>query len=75
VTGSLPDQAGGQTDGRPDPDAWQTVIAWREVEIELARGPDGLLDAAGRVLLDAGARPSPAASKLSLLLSAAGPQG
>ena len=72
VTGSLPDQDGGITEGPGDPDAWQTAIAWREVEIELARGPDGLLDAAGRVLLDAGARPSPAASKLSLLLSAAG---
>jgi len=42
------------------------------VEIELARGTAGLLDAAGRLLLEAGARPSPAASKLSLLLSAAG---
>ena len=75
VTGSLPDQGSGTTEGRPGPDAWQTAIAWREVEIELARGPAGLLDAAGRVLLDAGARPSPAASKLSLLLTAAGSQG
>jgi hypothetical protein len=75
VTGSLPDQDSGQTESRGDPDAWQTAIAWREVEIELARGPDGLLDAAGTVLLDAGAHPSPAASKLSLLLSAAGPPG
>jgi CYTH domain len=74
VTGSLPDQGSGTTEGRPGPDAWQTAIAWREVEIELARGPAGLLDAAGRVLLDAGARPSPAASKLSLLLTAAGSQ-
>ena len=74
VTGSLPDQDSGITEGRGDPDAWRTVIAWREVEIELALGPDGLLDAAGRVLLDAGARLSPAASKLSLLLSAAGSQ-
>jgi hypothetical protein len=74
VTGSLPDQGTGKTEGPRDPDSWQTVIAWREVEIELARGPAGLLDAAGQVLLDAGARPSPAASKLSLLLSAAGSQ-
>ena len=74
VTGSLPDQHSGITEGPGDPGAWQTAIAWREVEIELARGPDGLLDAAGRVLLEAGARPSPAASKLSLLLSAAGSQ-
>jgi inorganic triphosphatase YgiF len=74
VTGSLPDQSHGQTEGPPGPDAWRTAIAWREVEIELARGPAGLLDSAGQVLLDAGARPSPAASKLSLLLSAAGSQ-
>jgi len=74
VTGSLPDQDSGITEGRGDPDAWRTVIAWREVEIELALGPDGLLDAAGRVLLEAGARPSSAASKLSVLLSAAGSQ-
>ena len=75
VTGSLPDQSGRRTNGPGDPEAWPTAIAWREVEIELARGPDGLLDAAGRVLLDAGARPSPAASKLSLLLTAAGSPG
>ena len=74
VTGSLPDQGSGKTEGPRDPDAWRTAIAWREVEIELARGPAGLLDTAGQVLLDAGARPSPAASKLSLLLSAAGSQ-
>jgi inorganic triphosphatase YgiF len=75
VTGSLPDQSSRKTNGPGDPDAWRTAIAWREVEIELARGPAGLLDDAGRVLLAAGARLSPAASKLSLLLSAAGPQG
>jgi hypothetical protein len=74
VTGSLPDQGSGKTEGRPDPDAWPTAIAWREVEIELVRGPAELLDTAGRVLLGAGAQPSPAASKLSLLLSAAGSQ-
>jgi CYTH domain-containing protein len=75
VTGSLPDQSRRRTNGPGDPDAWPTAIAWREVEIELARGPAGLLDDAGRVLLAAGARPSPAASKLSLLLSAAGSPG
>ena len=72
VTGSLPDQGTGRTEGPPGPDAWRTAIAWREGEIELALGPGGLLDAAEQVLLAAGARPSPAASKLSLLLSAAG---
>jgi hypothetical protein len=75
VTGSLPAQNSSQTERPPDADAWQTAIAWREVEIELARGPAGLLDGAGRLLLGAGARLSPAASKLSLLLSAAGSQG
>jgi hypothetical protein len=75
VTGSLPDQSSRTTNGPGDPEAWPTAIAWREVEIELARGPAGLLDDAGRVLLAAGARPSPAASKLSLLLSAAGSPG
>jgi inorganic triphosphatase YgiF len=74
VTGSIPAQHGGRTNAPPRPDAWQTVIAWREVEIELGRGPAGLLDAAGSVLLDAGARLSPAASKLGLLLSAASSQ-
>jgi len=75
VTGSLPDQNSGDTDAPGDPVAWQTATAWREVEIELGRGPAGLIDAAGRLLLGAGARPSPAASKLSLLLSTAGSQG
>src|SRR5215471_16388063 len=75
VTGSLPDQSSRRTNGPGDPDAWPTAIAWREVEIELAGGPAGLLDDAGRVLLAAGARPSAAASKLSLLLSAAGSPG
>jgi hypothetical protein len=73
VTGSLPDQSSSKTERPREPDSWQTAIAWREVEIELARGRAGLLDAAGRLLLEAGARPSPAASKLSLLLSAASP--
>jgi hypothetical protein len=75
VTGSLPDQSSRRTNGPGDPDAWPTAIAWREVEIELARGPAGLLDDAGGMLLTAGARPSPAASKLSLVLGAAGSAG
>jgi inorganic triphosphatase YgiF len=75
VTGSLPDQDSGITERPRDPDAWRTVITWREVEIELVRGPAPLLDAADRLLLQAGARLSPAPSKLSLVLSAAGPQG
>jgi inorganic triphosphatase YgiF len=72
VTGSLPGQGSSKTEGPRNPVAWPAAVAWREVEIELAHGPAGLLDAAGRLLLEAGARPSPAASKLSLVLSAAG---
>jgi len=75
VTGSLPDPESGATNGAADPAAWRTAVAWREVEIELGSGPARLLDEAGRVLLAAGAQPSPAASKLALLLSAAGPAG
>jgi len=72
VTGSLPDRQFGATNGPAD---WRTALVWREVEIELGIGPAGLLDEAGRVLLAAGAQPSPAASKLALLLSAARPEG
>jgi inorganic triphosphatase YgiF len=74
VTGSLPDQDGCDTGAPPDPAAWRTATAWREVEIELASGPAGLLDEAGRLLLEAGARLSPAASKLRLLLDSVRPQ-
>src|SRR5689334_9651880 len=35
VTGSLPDQDAYATDAPPDPAAWRTATAWREVEIEL----------------------------------------
>jgi len=73
VTGSLPDQDRGDTGAPPDPAAWRTATAWREVEIELARGPAGLLDEAGRLLLEAGARLSPAASKLRLVLDSVRP--
>jgi inorganic triphosphatase YgiF len=65
VTGSLPEP------GAPA-GSWQVSSTWREVEVELDRGTTGLLRAAGQVLLAAGAQPSPAASKLSLLLTTAG---
>ncbi len=46
-------------------------LVWREIEVELVgdspAGP-GLLEAAGKVLRDAGARRSPSASKLAKLL-------
>lgn len=74
VTGSLPDHDAGATDGPPDPGAWRTATAWREVEIELDRGDAGLLDEAGRRLLEAGARPSPSTSKLRQLLDSVRPQ-
>jgi len=72
VTGSLPAEDFGNTPG-PGPAArqWQAATAWREVEVELGTGPAGLLDEAGRLLLQAGARPSPAASKLSQVLASA----
>jgi inorganic triphosphatase YgiF len=77
VTGSLPDPGGPQPGG-PGPGAagtagsWREATAWREVEVELDQGTTDLLDAAGEMLLAAGAEPSPAASKLSLLLTTAG---
>jgi hypothetical protein len=75
VTGSLPSGTpshGGTPDAEPAPDPWRMVSAWREVEIELDRGPAEILDQAGRLLILAGARPSPSASKLSQLLREAG---
>ena len=75
VTGSLPEPPG---QGGPGPgtagtaESWREATAWREVEVELDQGTTDLLDAAGEMLLAAGAEPSPAASKLSLLLTTAG---
>jgi inorganic triphosphatase YgiF len=63
VTGSLP---------APEEATWRVASEWREVEVELGSGTPDLLGAVGRLLLAAGAEPSPAASKLSLLLTAAG---
>jgi inorganic triphosphatase YgiF len=64
VTGWLPGPRG---------QGWREESAWREIEVELKTGPAGLLDAVGERLRQAGAVPSAAASKLSRLLSAAGP--
>ncbi len=74
VTGSLPDHDARATDGPPDPGAWRTATSWREVEVELGSGDAGLLDETGRRLLEAGARPSPSASKLRQVLDSARPQ-
>ena len=45
-------------------------MRWREIEVEAAEGAEvgGLLEAAGQPLREAGARPSPSASKLGRLL-------
>src|SRR5215468_1735934 len=78
VTGSLPEPPEPPGPGGPGPGAagtaesWREATAWREVEVELDQGTTDLLDAAGEMLLAAGAEPSPAASKLSLLLTTAG---
>src|SRR5215472_3181648 len=58
VTGSLPSGTASREDtpgAGPAPDAWRTASAWREVEIELDRGPAEILDQAGRLLILAGA--------------------
>ncbi|HEY5987643.1 MAG TPA: hypothetical protein VIV12_14905, partial [Streptosporangiaceae bacterium] len=65
VTGSLPTAAPGDRD-------WAVTSAWREVEVELGLGSAALLDAVEDRLVRAGARRSPAASKLGMLLAAAG---
>jgi hypothetical protein len=65
VTGSLP----AASPGAPE---WTVFSTWREVEVELKLGPAAVLDAVEVLLVKAGARPSPAASKLGLLLTAAG---
>jgi inorganic triphosphatase YgiF len=58
----------------PATSAPPSLLAWREIEIELT-GPElpGLLATAGKVLTDAGARPARSASKLGRLLSETAP--
>jgi inorganic triphosphatase YgiF len=72
VTGSLPGPGGPDEGAAGTAESWREATAWREVEIELDHGTADLLKAAGELLLAAGAQPSPAASKLSLLLTTAG---
>jgi inorganic triphosphatase YgiF len=72
VTGSLPGPPGPGPGPAGTAETWREATAWREVEVELDQGNADLLDAAGEILLAAGAEPSPAASKLSLLLTTAG---
>lgn len=54
----------------PVPGAAPDVRSWRELEVELVDGEESLLAAVGDVLVAAGARPSPRASKLAFALSA-----
>ncbi|TYP86498.1 CYTH domain-containing protein [Blastococcus xanthinilyticus] len=61
VTATLPPTASGVA---PE------VRSWRELEVELVDGEEPLLAAVGEVLVAAGARPSPRASKLAFALSA-----
>ena len=65
VTGSLPEPGGAAG-------SWQVASTWREVEVELDHGAVDLLADTRQLLLAAGAQPSPAASKLSNLLTTAG---
>src|SRR5215472_1265819 len=69
VTAAPPGPGGGAAGTA---ESWREATAWREVEVELDHGTADLLRAAGELLLAAGAEPSPAASKLSLLLTTAG---
>ena len=46
----------------------ESPLRWREVEVEIVSGQPGLLDTVGRLLQEAGARPSPSASKLGRVL-------
>jgi inorganic triphosphatase YgiF len=48
--------------------AGESPLRWREIEVEIVSGPPGLLDAVGKLLQEAGARPSPSASKLGRVL-------
>jgi len=45
-------------------------LRWHEIEVELVSGPPSVLGAAGKLLREAGARPSASASKLGRLLAA-----
>ncbi len=45
-----------------------SITSWREVEVELVEGDEGLLTAAAWALTDAGAQPSESASKLARVL-------
>ncbi len=66
VTGSLPAAALAGQAG-----AWRVSTTWREIEVELVTGSRDVLDAVGARLCQAGAAPSAAPSKLSVVLQSA----
>jgi inorganic triphosphatase YgiF len=50
--------------GQPD----ESPLRWREIEVEIVSGQPGLLDTVGKLLQEAGARPSQSSSKLGRVL-------
>ena len=62
------DHVTGRRLDRGNQDAGPNPIKWREIEVELMSGPPDVLDAAGKLLRAAGARPSPSPSKLGRVL-------
>ncbi len=54
---------------RLGPSAASSPLRWHEIEVELVSGPPSVLEAAGKLLREAGARPSASASKLGRLLA------
>jgi CHAD domain-containing protein len=65
---ALAEAADDVVSARSGDDGEVTVSSWREWEIELLEGPVELLDAAGPVMLQAGAGPSASSSKLARAL-------
>ena len=51
------------------PTRQDSPLRWREIEVEIVTAHPGLLEPAGKLLREAGARPSKASSKLGRLLS------
>ena len=49
---------------RLGPERRSSPMRWHEIEVELVSGPPSVLEAAGKLLREAGARPSASASKL-----------
>jgi inorganic triphosphatase YgiF len=50
--------------GQPD----ESPLRWREIEVEIVSGQPGLLETVGKLLQEAGARPSQSSSKLGRVL-------